>query len=62
MEHWPPIRTRRFEGESQRAYERRAAEIAQIITGFRELRFNGELAEEMERRLIRLQEPHLELA
>ena len=62
MEHWPPIRTKRFEGEGLRAYERRAAEIVEIITGFRELRFNGEIAEEKERRLIRLQEPHLELA
>lgn len=62
MEHWPPIRTKRFEGESLQAYQRRAAEIIEIITGFRELRFYGEVADEKERRLMLLQEPHLEYA
>ncbi len=62
VEHWPPIRVKRFEGESMGAYERRAAEIVDIITGFRELRFRGALAEQKERRLMMLQEPHLELA
>ncbi len=62
MEHWPPIRTKRFEGENERSYVRRAREIAEIITGFRELRFYGEEAEEKERRLMALQEPHLDMA
>ena len=61
MEHWPAIRTKRFEGESVAGHKRRATEIEEIITGFRELKFRGDIAEEMERRLIMLQEPHLEL-
>ena len=61
MEHWPAIHTKRFDGESLGSWQRRAAESQEINTGFRELKFRGEIAEQKERRLIALQEPHLEL-
>ena len=60
-EGWPSIEWDRFDGESPAAYRRRAAEIDAILEGFRMGRYRGELAEKMERRLIRLQEQSLEL-
>ena len=51
----------RFEGETLPAYKRRAGELLQIIEGFRMGRYRGEVADQMERRLIRLQEQPFEL-
>lgn len=59
-EGWPSMQWERFSGESQRAYYRRANEIQQIIEGFRMGRYRGATADQMERRLIRLQEQALE--
>jgi hypothetical protein len=62
MEHWLPIRCKRFDGESMDAYQRRAAKITEIITGFRMSYYRGDLGEAMERKLLELQTPALEHA
>jgi hypothetical protein len=59
-EGWPSMRWERFKGETLRAYQRRAREIQEIIEGFRMGRYRGDVAEQMERRLILLQEQALE--
>lgn len=59
-EGWPSLQWERFRGETLQAYHRRANEIQQILEGFRMGRYRGETAEQMERRLIRLQEQALE--
>ncbi|MBN9315886.1 MAG: hypothetical protein J0I99_09125 [Devosia sp.] len=55
-ELWPAIKVERFLDESPRQYEARRAEIVSIITGFRNGRYEGALAERMEERLIALQD------
>ncbi|MDR3475052.1 MAG: hypothetical protein P4M09_25655 [Devosia sp.] len=60
MDEWPPIVCERFDGEGMDTYRRRSAEVIDIIQGFRNLRFRGEVAEEKEQRLAELQEPLLE--
>ncbi|AKR56291.1 hypothetical protein GCM10011321_04600 [Youhaiella tibetensis] len=60
MDGWPRISSKRFDGESMDTYRRRAAQIAEIITGFRMGRFDSETADEMEQRLADLQNPILE--
>ena len=60
MDEWPAIVCERFDGESTDSYRRRSAEVVEIIKGFRSLRFRGEVAEQKEKRLLQLQEPHLE--
>ncbi len=55
-EIWPAIRVERFYDEPQAHYEARRAEIITIITGFRHGRYEGELAERMEERLVALQD------
>lgn len=60
MDCWPAIRCERFDGETAEHYVRRSTEVREIIQGFRKLRFDGELAERMEQRLMLLQEPHIE--
>jgi hypothetical protein len=59
---WPSMQWERFSGETLQGYQRRASEIQQIIEGFRMGRYRGETADQMERRLIRLQEQALEPA
>ena len=59
-EGWSSTQWERFRGETPQAYQRRADEIQQIIEGFRMSRYRGEAADQMERRLIRLQEQALE--
>jgi len=59
-EGWPVLPHDRFKGESTEAYRRRVSEIGQIQDGFRMGRYRGDVAEHMERRLIRLQEQPLE--
>jgi len=60
MDSLPDIVCERFDGETRDTYRRRSEEVVEIIQGFRNLRFRGEVAEQMERRLMVLQEPHLE--
>ena len=48
---WPPIKVKRFSGECAQAYEHRRAEIVAIISGFRKGRFEGSLAEKLDKRL-----------
>jgi hypothetical protein len=60
-EGWPALQVERFDGEPPAAYRHRAREIVEIVEGFRMGRYRGEVAERMERRLIRLQEQSLEL-
>jgi len=60
MDGWPRITSKRFDGESVETYRKRAARIAEIITGFRMGRFDSETADEMEQRLMDLQNPILE--
>ncbi len=57
----PSMQLERFEGETLPAYKRRAAELLQIIEGFRMGRYRGDVDDQMERRLIRLQEQPFEL-
>jgi hypothetical protein len=59
-EGWPSMQWERFKGETPEAYNRRAGEIRQIVEGFRMGRYRGEIAEQMERRLIHLQEQAFE--
>jgi hypothetical protein len=60
-EGWPSLQVERFDGEPAVAYRHRAQEILEIVEGFRMGRYRGDVAERMERRLIRLQERSLEL-
>lgn len=60
-EGWPALQVERFDGEPPVAYRHRAQEIVEIVEGFRMGRYRGDVAERMERRLIRLQEHSLEL-
>lgn len=60
MDGWPRISSKRFDGESPDTFRRRANMIAEIINDFRMGRFDNETAEEMERRLLDLQNPILE--
>lgn len=57
---WPVLHHERFEGERLSAYRRRVTEIGQIQDGFRMGRYRGDIAEQMERRLIHLEEQPLE--
>lgn len=57
MDNWRPINSPRFENETEAAYRQRTAEIREIITGFRKGHFQGPLADVMEARLLRLQDP-----
>jgi hypothetical protein len=59
-EGWPSVRCERFKDETLQAFQRRAHEIQQIVEGFRMGRYRGDAAEQMEQRLIRLQEQGLE--
>jgi hypothetical protein len=58
-EGWPVPQYDRFKGETSDAYRRRISEIGQIQDGFRMGRYRGDIAEQMERRLIRLLEQPL---
>jgi len=60
-EGWPALQVERLDGEPPIAYRHRAREIVEIADGFRMGRYRGELAERMERRLLRLQEHSVEL-
>jgi hypothetical protein len=60
-EGWPALQVERFEGEAPVAYRHRAQEILAIVEGFRMGRYRGEVADRMERRLLRLQEQSPEL-
>ena len=60
-EGWPSMQWERFEGEALQAYKRRAGELRQIVEGFRMGRYRGDVADQMERRLIQLQEQPFEL-
>ena len=53
---WPAPKYARFDGEGSDFYQRRLSEIAEIQQGFRMGRYRGDIAEHMERRLIRLQD------
>lgn len=59
-EGWPVSQHERFRGESPQTYRQRVSEIEQIQHAFRMGRYRGDIAEHMERRLIRLQEQPLE--
>ena len=55
-EGWPRILPERFDGEDTQSYKSRASRIEQLMTGFRMGRFGRDVAEHMERELVRLQE------
>ena len=57
---WPKIVPERFEDEDILSYRTRAARIEELMTGFRMGRFGRDVAEQMERELVRLQEYGLE--
>jgi len=57
MDGWPRFSSKRFDGESVETFRRRSAMIAEIVDGFRMSRFDNETAEEMEQRLMDLQDP-----
>ncbi|MGN6489518.1 MAG: hypothetical protein ACTHLT_17095 [Devosia sp.] len=62
MDGWPPVNTKRFDGESERSFRRRAARIAEIIVTFRNGRHDAITGEELEQELVSLQTPsHREL-
>lgn len=55
-EIWPAIRVERFYDEPLAHYEARRREIISIITGFRNGRYDGVVADRMEQRLVALQD------
>jgi hypothetical protein len=55
-EIWPAIRVERFYDEPLAHYEARRREIISIITGFRNGRYEGAVADRMEQRLVALQD------
>lgn len=55
-EIWPAIKVERFYDEPLAHYEARRKEIISIITGFRHGRYDGVVAERMEKRLVALQD------
>lgn len=62
MDGWPPVNTRRFDGESERSFRLRAARISEIIATFRSGRYGATEGENLEQELVSLQTPsHLEL-
>jgi hypothetical protein len=62
MDGWPPVNTRRFDGESERSFRLRATRINEIIATFRTGRYDATLGEQLEQELIDLQTPsHREL-
>ncbi len=62
MDGWPPVNTRRFDGESERSFRYRAARINEIISTFRTGRYDAETGEALEHELLQLQTPsHREL-
>ncbi len=62
MDGWPPVNTRRFDGESERNFRLRSARIGEIIATFRTGRYDAVEGEELELELVTLQTPsHLEL-
>jgi len=62
MDGWPPVNTRRFDGESERSFRLRATRIAEIISTFRTGRYDATVGEQLEQELIDLQTPsHREL-
>jgi len=62
MDGWPPVNTRRFDGESERSFRWRATRINEIISTFRTGRYDAGAGEELEQELMTLQMPsHREL-
>lgn len=62
MDGWPPVTTRRFDGESERSFRYRAERIKEIISTFRTGRYDAAIGEALERELTTLQTPsHREL-
>lgn len=57
---WPKIVPKRLDGEDIQSYRTRAARIEELVIGFRMGRFRGDVAEQKECELIRLQEFGLE--
>lgn len=55
-EIWPAIKVERFYDEPLAHYEARRKEIISIITDFRHGRYDGVVAERMEKRLVALQD------
>ena len=56
-DEWPRIVCERFDGESEASYRQRARRIEEIISSFRMGRIRPEIADEVERELLALQEP-----
>lgn len=62
MDGWPPVNTKRFDGESERAFRLRASRIHEIISTFRTGHYDPATGEELENELLVLQTPsHHEL-
>ena len=55
-EIWPAIKVERFYDEPLAHYEVRRREIVSIVSGFRNGRYEGALADRMEQRLMALQD------
>lgn len=62
MDGWPLVNTRRFDGESERSFRWRSARITEIISTFRNGRYDVASGDELEQELLTLQTPsHREL-
>ena len=57
---WPKLQIGRFEKEGESDFRARSREILKIVEGFRMGRYQGDIAEFMERRLIQLEERGLD--
>lgn len=61
-EAWPSVKVERFDGEELVHFERRRAEICSIIEDFRWNRYDVELADAMEQRLVELHDGLVEVS
>ena len=61
-ETWPRFRCERFDGESEAHYRQRARELGTIVRAFRTGIIDAVLADELEERMLELQDPRFEFA
>ena len=61
-ETWPKFRCERFDGESEAHHRQRARELEAIVRAFRAGTIDAVLAEELELRMLQLQDPRFEFA
>jgi hypothetical protein len=62
VDGWPPVNTKRFDGESERTFRMRSTRINEIVNTFRSGRYDAQTGDALEQELLVLQTPsHREL-